>query len=112
MSRKTKYSSKWEKNYQKNGKYRDYCKLFLKSFSIDCSGISQAKSHENFKSHKSSNVQFNSWTRFNFSNGIATLNRSLHSLSLEDKIIRGEILHFARTRAMKNDFKLCSLTPR
>ena len=72
MSRKTSYLSKWEKDYQwltsvkkKNDKYSACCKLCLKSFRIDGSGIFQVKSHENSKSHKS-NVQSNSQTRFNF----------------------------------------------
>ena len=76
MSRKTSYSSKWEKDYQwitsvKIVKYSGYCKLCLKSFQIHGSRISQVKSHENSKSHKS-NVQSNSQPRFNFSNAIVT----------------------------------------
>ena len=84
------------KNYQwftsvKNDKYSGCCKLCLKTFGIDGSGIPQVKSHENCKSHKS-NGWSNSQTRFTFSNGIATLDRGLHSLALEDKIVKAEIL--------------------
>ena len=57
MSIKIIYLSKWEKHYQwpipwENDKYNGYCKLCLKTFRIDGSGISQVKSHENSKSHK------------------------------------------------------------
>ena len=53
--------------------------------------ISQIKSRENSEGHKS-NIQSNSQTTFNFSSGLATWNRALQSLSLEDKIVKAEIL--------------------
>ena len=41
---------------------------------------------------RKSNIQSNSQTRFNFSNGIAALSRGLPRMSLEDKIVKAEIL--------------------
>ena len=59
---KTTYCSKWEQSFAwispvKNEKYVAYCKIWVKSFRIEKSGLSQVESHANC--HKSESVLHN-----------------------------------------------------
>jgi len=84
----------------KNAVHRAYCKMCLKSFKIDGSGLSQVKSHE--KSHKSGAVDRFSSQRMlvvgSSSNELTlTASRPL-VLTPEDQVVNAEILqclHFA-----------------
>ena len=63
--RKTAYNKIWEREFSwigpvKDDRYSAYCKLCLRSFRIDCSGFSQAKSHQKSNCHKSAVSKSNS----------------------------------------------------
>ena len=84
---KTKYCNKWEKTYPWHGKvnqdeYSAYCKLCLKSFRIDNSGISQVKSHA--KCHKAGESMSNQRTFEVGQKGDVSLSNNSIILSPED----------------------------
>ena len=92
---KTKYCNKWEKTYPWLGKvnqdeYSAYCKLCLKSFRIDNSGISQVKSHA--KCHKAGESMSNQRTFEVGQKGDVSLSKNSIILSPEDKVVKAEIL--------------------
>ena len=78
----------------RNDVHRAYCKICLKSFKIDGSGLSQVKSHE--KSHKPGSVdQFSSQRMLvvgSSSSELAMTPRRPLILSPEDQILNAEIL--------------------
>ena len=67
-----------------------YCKIFLKSFRIDNSGLSQVKSHE--KCHKRGETLSSKRTFEIGQKGQISLSKSSFVLTPEDQVVEPEIL--------------------
>ena len=92
---KTSYCKKWEETYAwlspvNTDKFMAYCKICLKSFQINNSGLSQVKSHE--KCHKPGQTLSNQRTFEIGQKGQISLSMSLFVLTPEDQVAKAESL--------------------